>query len=75
MTNLSGYVKTAEAARILGVHEVLRRQGLLQGTWCLDPRERLSPGQSREIDRVCRAYPHLSDDDFVRENLDRWLRD
>jgi dihydrodipicolinate synthase/N-acetylneuraminate lyase len=63
------------AGCIAGVHEVLRRQGLLQGTWCLDPRETLSPGQSREIDRVCHAYPHLSDDDFVRENLDRWLRD
>ena len=59
---------------IAGIHEVLRRQGLLEGIWCLDPNEGLSPGQSEEIDRVYRAYPHLNDDDFVRENLDRWLR-
>jgi dihydrodipicolinate synthase/N-acetylneuraminate lyase len=59
---------------IAGIHEVLRRQGLLSGRWCLDPAENLSPGQDREIDRVLDAYPHLSDDSFVRENLDRWLR-
>jgi dihydrodipicolinate synthase/N-acetylneuraminate lyase len=58
---------------IAGVHEVLRRQGLLAGTWCLDPEETLSPGQAAEIDRVYRDYPDLNDDDFVRENLDRWL--
>lgn len=58
---------------IAGCHEILRRQGLLEGNWCLDPEERLSPGQREEIDRVCRLYPHLSDDDFVRKNLDRWL--
>jgi dihydrodipicolinate synthase/N-acetylneuraminate lyase len=58
---------------IAGVHEVLRRQGLLAGTWCLDPEETLSPGQGEEIDRVCRDYPELNDDDFVRENLDRWM--
>jgi hypothetical protein len=46
----------------------------LAGTWCLDPDESLSPGQSDAIDRVCRAYPELTDDDFVRENLDRWMR-
>jgi hypothetical protein len=63
------------AGCIAGIHEVLRRQGLLEGTWCLDPGETLGPGQAGEIDRVCRAYPHLLDDDFVRENLDRWLRD
>jgi dihydrodipicolinate synthase/N-acetylneuraminate lyase len=63
------------AGCIAGVHEVLRRQGLLAGTWCLDPHESLSPGQGEEIDRVCRAYPHLTDDDFVRANLDRWLSD
>ena len=62
------------AGCIPGIHEVLRRQGLLRGTWCLDPRERLSPGQAREIDRVTQAYPQLTDDDFVRENLDRWMR-
>ena len=57
-----------------GIHEVLRRQGLLAGRWCLDPREDLSPGQAEEIDRVRAAYPHLTDDAFVRENLERWLR-
>lgn len=61
------------AGCIPGIHEVLRRQGLLVGTWCLDPREALSPGQSEGINRVCRAYPELTDDDFVREGLDRWL--
>ncbi|NWG13211.1 MAG: dihydrodipicolinate synthase family protein [Acidobacteria bacterium] len=61
------------AGSIAGIHEVLRRQGLLAGRWCVDPQEDLSPGQMDEIDRVCRSYPHLSDDEFVRENLDRWL--
>ena len=61
------------AGCIPGIHEVLRRQGLLRGTWCLDPGERLSPGQSSEIDRVISAYPDLTDDDFVREHLDGWL--
>jgi dihydrodipicolinate synthetase family protein len=58
---------------IAGVHEVLRRQGLLAGTWCLDPDERLSPGQAAEIDRVYAAYPELNDDAFVAANLARWL--
>jgi hypothetical protein len=58
---------------IAGCHEILRRQGLLDGIWCLDPKETLGPGQKEEIDRVCAAYPHLNDDDFVRENLQRWL--
>ena len=61
------------AGCIPGIHEVLRRQGLLRGTWCLDPREQLSPGQAGEITRVCQAHPDLTDDAFVRENLDRWL--
>jgi dihydrodipicolinate synthase/N-acetylneuraminate lyase len=61
------------AGCIAGLHEVLRRQGLLAGRWCLDPHEDLSPGQADEIDRVCRAYPHLADDDFVAEHLDEWL--
>jgi hypothetical protein len=61
------------AGCIPGIHEVLRRQGLLEGTWCLDPNETLSPGQAEEIDRVHRAYPHLNDDDFVRRHLDDWL--
>jgi hypothetical protein len=59
---------------IPGIHEILRRQGLLEGRWCLDPHEELSPGQMEEIDRVCRSYPHLKDDDFVKEHLDEWLR-
>lgn len=56
-----------------GISEILRRQGLLGGRWCLDPAESLSPGQARAIARVCSAYPHLTDDDFVRDRLDRWL--
>ncbi|GIP37271.1 dihydrodipicolinate synthetase [Paenibacillus sp. J31TS4] len=58
---------------IPGIHEVLRRQGLLQGRWCLNPNEELSPGQMEEIDRVYRDYPHLNDDEFVRANLEKWL--
>src|SRR5262249_15273585 len=58
---------------IAGCHEILRRQGLLEGIWCLDPSETLGPGQKQEIDRVCAAYPHLNDDAFVRANLQRWL--
>ena len=61
------------AGCIPGCHEVLRRQGLLQGIWCLDPNETLSPGQAREIDRVCREHADLSDDAFVAANLSRWL--
>jgi hypothetical protein len=61
------------AGCIAGLHEILRRQGLLEGVWCLDPKETLSPGQREEIDRVCRAYPHLSDDEFVTRHRDRWL--
>jgi dihydrodipicolinate synthase/N-acetylneuraminate lyase len=59
---------------IPGIHEVLRRQGLMRGTWCLEPHEVLSEGQREEIDRVLRAYPRLSDDEFVAERLDDWLR-
>ena len=59
---------------IAGIHEVLRRQGLLAGRWCLNPREDLSPGQMEEIDRVYRAYPHLNDDEFVCQHLDGWLK-
>jgi dihydrodipicolinate synthase/N-acetylneuraminate lyase len=61
------------AGCIPGCHEVLRRQGLLEGTWCLDPNQRLSPGQSEEIDRVYREHGDLADDAFVRDNLERWL--
>lgn len=58
---------------IAGCHEVLRRQGLLEGTWCLNPKESLSPGQNEEIDRVYSAHPDLNDDAFVSNNLERWL--
>lgn len=61
------------AGCITGLHEVLRRQGLLEGIWTLNENETLSPGQKEEIDRVYAAYPHLNDDAFVKENLDRWL--
>ena len=61
------------AGCIPGCHEVLRRQGLLEGVWCLDPAEQLSPGQKEEIDRVYAAYPEFADDAFVRANLDKWL--
>lgn len=61
------------AGCIPGLHTILVRQGLLAGDWCLEPHEKLSPGQAEEIDRVCAAYPHLNDDAFVAENRDRWL--
>jgi dihydrodipicolinate synthase/N-acetylneuraminate lyase len=61
------------AGCIAGIHEVLRRQGLMAGCWCLDADERLSPGQIQEIDRVYAAYPHLNDDGFVAEHLSEWL--
>lgn len=59
---------------IAGLHEILRRQGLLEGIWCLDEHETLSPGQLEEIDRVHAACPHLNDDDFVTQHRDEWLR-
>ena len=58
---------------IVGLHEVLRRQGLMEGLWTLNKEEVLSPGQKEEIDRVYASYPHLNDDSFVAENLDKWL--
>lgn len=61
------------AGSIAGIHEVLRRQGLLAGRWRLNPNEDLSPGQMEQIDRVCRAYPHLNDDEFVTAHLSEWL--
>jgi hypothetical protein len=60
---------------IAGLHEVLRRQGLLEGVWCLSNADCLSPGQAAEIDRVYKAYPHLSDDTFVLKHKEEWLRD
>jgi hypothetical protein len=61
------------AGCIAGIHEVLRRQQLLEGIWCLNPNEGLSRGQSEEIDRVYAAYPHLNDDPFVEQHVDEWL--
>lgn len=61
------------AGCIAGLHEVLRRQGLLEGIWCLDPCETLSPGQADEIDRIYQAHPHLNDDEFVAAHRDEWL--
>jgi hypothetical protein len=58
---------------IAGCHEILRRQGLLEGIWCLDPAEGLSPGQLQEIDRVCDEHADLSDDVFVAAGLQKWL--
>ncbi|HEX7359736.1 MAG TPA: dihydrodipicolinate synthase family protein [Bryobacteraceae bacterium] len=62
------------AGCIPGIHEVLRRQGLMQGRWCLNPKQDLSPEQMAEIERVIASYPHLVDDDFVKQNLDSWLK-
>jgi hypothetical protein len=62
------------AGCIAGLHEVLRRQGLLEGIWCLDPAAGLGPGQREEIERVYRLYPHLHDDAFVAAHRDAWLR-
>lgn len=76
LTDANGAIfdaRHAFAGSVPGIHEILRRQGLLRGVWCLDPKERLSPGQSAEIDRVLRSYPELRDDAFVAEHLDRWL--
>ena len=61
------------AGCIPGIHYVLFKQGLLPGIWCLDPHETLSLGQQEEIERIRKAYPHLTDDEFVQANLDNWL--
>ena len=66
-------VRNRFAGCIAGLHEILRRQGLLAGRWCLDPAEDLGPGQIEEVDRVLAAFPQLTDDDFVCANRDRWL--
>ncbi|MEA2013414.1 MAG: dihydrodipicolinate synthase family protein [Verrucomicrobiota bacterium] len=61
------------AGCIPGIHEVLRRQGLMKGRWCLNSDEIMSPGQKEEIDRVYASYPHLNDDEFVKKNIHKWL--
>lgn len=63
------------AGCIAGVHEVLRRQGLMAGTWCINPKEILSSQHKKRIDKICAAYPHFNDDDFVKQNLHKWLPD
>ncbi len=76
ITDMNGAIFDARhgfAGCIAGIHEVLRRQGLMRGIWCLDPCETLSPGQREEIDRVVRRYPHLTDDAFVEEHLEAWM--
>ena len=57
---------------ISGIHEVLHRQGLMAGIWCLSDHEKLSPGQAQELDRVCAMYPELTDDDFINAHIDEW---
>ncbi|MCI0387759.1 MAG: dihydrodipicolinate synthase family protein [Acidobacteria bacterium] len=77
VTDANGVLFDAQnnfAGCIAGLHEILRRQGLMAGRWCLDPDETLSPGQMEEIDRICASYPHLNDDEFVAAHLERWLR-
>jgi dihydrodipicolinate synthase/N-acetylneuraminate lyase len=75
MTDMNGAlfdVRNAFRGSIAGIHEVLRRQGLVRGTWCLDPGETLSPGQAAELDRVTARYPQLTDDDWVAERREEW---
>ena len=69
----SAFFDTAHAFSgcIAGMHEVLRRQGLIKSICCLNPDETLSDGQMEEIDRVYKMYPHLNDDAFVKEFLKR----
>jgi dihydrodipicolinate synthase/N-acetylneuraminate lyase len=77
MTDANGAifdVKNRFHGCISGIHEILRRQGLMAGTWCFNPQESLSRGQDAELDRICAAYPHLTDDTFVAQHLDEWLR-
>lgn len=70
----SAYFDVAHSFKgsIAGINEVLRRQGLLQGNWCLEDKEVLSDGQFEEISRVRSSYPHLTDDDFIKENINKW---
>ena len=80
LTDCSGAIYDAAnnfCGQIAGIHEILRRQGLLPGPgiWCFDPEKRLSPGQIEEIDRVYRSYPALNDDGFVFTHLREWFAD
>ncbi len=58
---------------IAGLHLILQKQGLLEGIWCLNENENISPGQMEEIERVYRLYPHLNDDEFVKNNIKNWI--
>ena len=60
---------------IAELHEILKRQGLMSNIYCLNPNETLSDGQLQELDRVCKMYPHLSDDEFIKENIEKWKKD
>jgi dihydrodipicolinate synthase/N-acetylneuraminate lyase len=76
LTDANGAIFDAHhafAGCLPGIHEVLRRQGLMRGVWTLEPHERLSPGQREELDRVLRSYPELTDDDWVAERRDAWM--
>ena len=64
----------AGAAVLRVIKSIWNRRGEAGWRWCLNPAEDLSPGQIDEIDRVYASYPHLNDDEFVRQNLDEWLR-
>jgi dihydrodipicolinate synthase/N-acetylneuraminate lyase len=78
LTDANGAIFDAHhgfAGCLPGIHEVLRRQGLMRGVWTLEPHERLSPGQSEELDRVLRSYPELTDDEWVAEHRDGWVND
>lgn len=70
----SAFFDTANnfAGCIAGLHEVLRRQGLMENIFCLNPDETMSPGQLEEINRVYAAYPRLSDDEFIKANIAKW---
>lgn len=73
----SAFFDTAHTFKgcIAGLHEILKRQGLMKNIYCLNPEETLSPGQMEELDRVLAMYPHLSDDDFIRENIESWKKE
>ncbi len=70
----SAFFDTANSFKgcITGLHEVLRRQGIFKNILCLKEEEALSPGQLEEIDRVYKMYPHLNDDEFIKEKLAQW---
>ncbi len=57
---------------IAGLHEILRRQGLMKNIYCLNPEETLSEGQLEELNRVYDMYPHLNDDAFIKDNIEKW---